>query len=268
MNLTHSFLDAIPLWGVFLVSLMTTFASIEFGFRMGKRKRRRLTGEEKVNTAPFATAALSLLAFMLAIVFGAVDSRVNEVKHVALNEANAIGSAFALADVLPEADRLEVQRLLYDYVTLLVEAAQNGTAERFEQAADQAGEIQNDLWSKAFESVARQPTPISALLLDSLDEVSDLYETRITLGIRYRLAGLVWIVLFGLAIVALTLGGYDNGLSRDRNLPAVTLSAAVAFSVVILMVVALDRPEQHLSATQAVLLDTREDIRHSMESRP
>jgi hypothetical protein len=106
MNVTE-LLDKIPLWGVFLASLMITFLSIEGGFLLGKRRRGRLPREEKIYTGPLATASLTLLAFMLAIVFGAVQSRFNELKHVGLDEANVIGTAFIRADLCP---RLTVPR--------------------------------------------------------------------------------------------------------------------------------------------------------------
>jgi hypothetical protein len=87
-------MDSMPLSGVFLASLIITFVSINLGFRMGQRTRGRLTGDEKAHTGPLAAASPSLLALMLAIVFGAAESRFSELKHVALDEANAIGTAF------------------------------------------------------------------------------------------------------------------------------------------------------------------------------
>jgi hypothetical protein len=96
--------------------LVIIFLSIEFGFHLGKRRLARLAGETKIRTEPVVAACLSLLAFMMAIVFGSVYSRFNELKHVVLDETNAIGTAFIRADLLPTADRAEVRRLLQDYV--------------------------------------------------------------------------------------------------------------------------------------------------------
>ena len=134
---------------------------------------------------------------------------------------------------------------------------------------DSADALHSELWSRGVEVADQQPTPISALFLASLNEVIDLHEKRITLGIYYRLPGIIWVVLFGLASLALAMGGYDGGLSGSRRIIAVTLSATVAFSVVLLLVVALDRPHQHLSSTsQAAMLDVQESMRRSMQSQP
>jgi hypothetical protein len=115
----------------------------------------------------------------------------------------------------------------------------------------------------------RHPTPVAALVVQSLNEVIDLHEKRITVGIHYRLPGIIWMTLYGVAFLALAMGGYDGGLSGSRRIITITLSTAVAFSVVLLLVVALDRPHQHLSSTsKTAMLDLQESIRRSMQSQP
>ncbi len=262
-------LDKMPLWGVFLASLMITFLSTEFGFRAGKRTQRILTGEQEIQASPFVAASLSLLAFMLAIAFGTVQSRVHDVKQVALDEANAIGTAYLRADLLPAAERAEIRQLLHDYVNLRIEAVEAGTQLPVDQVNDRAGAIQNVLWSRAVTFADQQPTPISALFVDSVNQLIDLYEVRITLTFGYRLPGIVWPVLTGVAILAMAMGGYATGLTGSRRFIAITLSAAMAFSVVLLLVVSLDRPHQHLARTTLpAMLDLQESIRSSMQSQP
>ena len=223
-------LDKIPLWGVFLASLTITFLSMEIGFRAGKWKQRRLTGEKEIQAGPFVAASLSLLAFMLAIVFGTVQSRVHDVKQVALDEANAIGTAYLRADLLPAAERAEIRQLLYDYVSLRIEAVEAGTQPQFEQASDRSEAIQIDLWSRAATFADQRPTPIAALVVASVNDLIDLYEMRIALAFRYRLPGIIWPVLFGVAFLAMAMGGYATGLTGSRQFIAITLSAALAFS--------------------------------------
>jgi hypothetical protein len=262
-------LDKIPLWGVFLASLTITFLSMEFGFRAGKRKRRSLTGEKEIQAGPFVAASLSLLAFMLAIAFGNAQSRVHEVKQVALDEANAIGTAYLRADLLPAAERAEIRQLLYDYVSLRIEAVEAGTQPQFEQASDRAEAIQINLWSRAATFADQRPTPIAALVVASVNDLIDLYEMRIALAFRYRLPGIIWPVLFGVAILAMAMGGYATGLTGSRQFIAITLSAASVFSVVLLVVVSLDRPQEHLERiTLPTMLDLQESIRSSMQSQP
>ena len=249
-------LDKMPLWGVFVVSIVITVLSIELGRRMGQRRREKSTGEKELQVGPFVAATLSLLAFMLAMTFNTVESRFNELKHVVLDEANVIGTVYLRADLLPETDRAEVRQLLHDYAALRVEAVDSGQAEQVERAIERSQELHGVLWSRATALAEQRPTPTSALFVQSVNELIDLHQTRITLGLRYRLPGVIWAVLMGLVVLAMAMGGFATGLSDSPRLVIVTLSAALAFSVVLMLAVSLDRPYHHLSdVTRAALTD-------------
>ena len=265
------FLDALPGGGIFLFTFAVAFLSIETGSYVGRRRLKKLASKEKVYARPIVAACLSLLAFMLAIVYSAVDFRFNELKHVVLDEANAIGTTFLRADLLPDTHRTEVRHLLRDYVDLRVEIAQSIEDDRdqIEQAVKKSEEIHNKLWSSAVSIAAQQPTPISALFVQSLNELIDMHEKRITVGVHHRLPVELWTMLYGLAILALMMGGYDSGLSGSRRVFAVTLTAAIAFSVVLTFVISLDRSHHRLSAPmQLVMIDVQESIHRSLQSNP
>jgi hypothetical protein len=72
-----------------------------------------------------------------------------------------------------------------------------------------------------------------------------------------------------MVFLAMAVGGYDIGVSGSRWVVTVTMAAAMAFSTVFTLVVALDRPEQHLStATQATMSSLQEDLRRSIQGSP
>jgi hypothetical protein len=263
------FFDGIPLAGVFFATLTCTFLSIEVGFLMGKWRRKGLPPEASVRTGPLASASLGLLAFMLAMVFSAVSSRFNELKHIGLDEANAIGTAFLRADLLDTADRAKIRHLLNDYVALRIEAVQDSSKEQIEEAIAKSEAIQSELWSTAVASALRQPTPTAALVVQSLNDVIDMHEKRITYSLYYRLPWIMWTMLYCLAILAMGIGGYDTGLSGSSRVTAITLSTALAFSVVFVLVISFDRPHLHMSrTTHDAMLDVQEDIRSSMQAEP
>ena len=259
-------LDRVPIWGVFAASLLITFLSMEIGFLLGRRRRRRLIAEERIHAGPLAPAALGLLAFLLAVTFASVSSRLNDLKQVGLDEANAIGTAYIRADLLPAADGAEARKLLRDYVTLRIEAVDSASEQNINQAIIESELIQSELWSKATAIAIRQPTPISALYVQSLNEVIDMHEKRITHTLHYRLPGLIWVVLYSLAILAMSIGGYDTGVSGSRRVTGITLPTALAFAVVLMLVIAIDRPHQHLSrVTYASLLDLQEEMHSDVQ---
>ena len=97
----------------------------------------------------------------------------------------------------------------------------------------------------------------------------ELHGRRIALAARYRLPGMVWGVLWILAILAMSIGGYEGGLSGTRRVIAFTLATALAFSVVVALMVAMNRPHQLWSeSTLAPMVLLQEDIQRSMGSQP
>jgi hypothetical protein len=262
-------LDKLSVWGIFLTLFVFIIMAIEFGLVLGKRKRASLGDEEKPHTGTIVAATLTMLAFMIAVVFSAVESRFDERKHIALEEANAIGTAYLRADLLPEAYRVDIQQLLYDYVSLRFQVTQDGGLEpKLEQAIDRSEVLQGEMWSIAVTLADQQPTPITALFVQSLNELIDTHQARITVGFHYRMQGSIWIMLYSLTILTLIMGGYETGLSaRHLGIPF-TILAALSFSIVLTLMVSLDQPWQHLSAvTQEALFDVQDSMRRSIQSR-
>ena len=70
--------------------------------------------------------------------------------------------------------------------------------------------------------------------------------------------GIFWIAPCGLTILAMIIGGYDAGLNSGRRSVTTLMSMALAFSLVMLLIVALDCPQQRLSeVNQAALVDVQ-----------
>jgi hypothetical protein len=59
---------------------------------------------------------LGLLAFLLAFTFGMAASRFELRRELVLDEANAIGTAYLRAALVPEPHRTEIRTFLRDYV--------------------------------------------------------------------------------------------------------------------------------------------------------
>jgi hypothetical protein len=266
---TTELLDKFPTWGLFLLSWLFTFLSIEIAFHLGHFRQGKLTSGKKIFTGPFVVASLSLSAFMIAIVFSTVHSRFNELKHIVLDEANAIGTVFIRADLLPQEDRQEIRELIQEYVNLRIDPTRGETKESIKLIIDRSEELQSELWSIAIAIAEQRPTPISALFVQSVNELIDMHEKRVTIGLHYRIAGKIWILLYGLTIITMAMGGYDTGQSGSRRSIPINLFAAAAFSLIFVLMITLDRPHQQLSTTtKAALIDLQEDVQRSMRLRP
>jgi hypothetical protein len=173
-----------------------------------------------------------------------------------LNEANAIGTTYLRAALLPEPHRTEIRNILREYTDVRLET---GQPEKIERAVRRSEEMHKRLWSQAVEVGQKKPDPIAALFIGSLNEVIDLHAKRVTAG-RSRIPGIIWVVLYLVMILSMETVGYYSGLNGTRRSLA-ELALILAFSAVMLLVADLDRPlEGLLKANQQPLIDLRNSI--------
>jgi hypothetical protein len=203
-------------------------------------------------------AALGLLAFMLAFTFGLAGSRFEDRRQVLLSEANAIGTTYLRAAMLPEPMRTETRNLLREYVDVRLEAVQQ--PDKLRAAVSRSEELHNQLWSVAVAVTEKDRSPITGLFVQSLNEMIDLHATRIMTGLRSRVPGMIWIVLSLLAILSMVMMGYHSGLANSRR-SIVVIGLIIGFALVLFLIADLDRPGQGtLRVSQQAMID----LRHSM----
>ena len=202
-------------------------------------------------------AGLGLLAFLLAFTFGMAASRFDTRRGLVLDEANAIGTTYLRAALLPEPHRTEIRTLLRDYVDLRLEAVQPGMSV---PARERSEELQSRLWAQAVVVAEKQPTPITGLFIQSLNEVIDLHAKRVTMGLRNRIPLTIWVALYSTAILAMAGVGYYSGLSSTTRSLA-TLALAIAFSGILCLIADLDRPQEGLlEVSQQAMVDLRKSL--------
>jgi len=250
-------LDALPLWGLFVAILVVVLLSVECGYRLGKYRRSRHEQEKEAPLGTMVGATLGLLAFILAFTFGLAANRFDTRRQVLLNEANAIGTTYLRAGMLPEGGE-QIRGLLRDYVRARLDAVRSGNvAEGVRRSED----IQQKMWSEAETVGEKTPNSIVVgLFVQSLNQMIDLHAERLQAGLRSRIPGAIWVGLFAVAALSLATMGYHAGLSGTRRSLA-TLAVAVTFSVVIELIADLDRPQEGvLRVSQQALLDVQQSM--------
>src|SRR4030095_8193479 len=139
-------LDLLPLWSILPLTIAISLLSVEFGYRLASYRLRHSQEEKESPVSGMAAGTLGLLAFMLAFTFGLAGSRFEDRRQVLLSEANAIGTTYLRAAMLPEPMRTETQNLLREYVDVRLEAIQPG---KLDQALKKSEELHKRLWSQA-----------------------------------------------------------------------------------------------------------------------
>ena len=256
MELT-GLLDPFPLWTIFAISVALALISVEAGYRLAQWRPRGSQEEKEAPVGGMAGAALGLLAFMLAFTFGMAASRYEDRRQALLAEANAIGTTYLRSKMLAEPMRTDAQNLLREYVDVRLEAVQPG---KLQQGIVKSEDLQNRLWSVAVAQAEKERTVITALFIQSLNEVIDLHAVRVMAGVRSRVPGMIWIVLYLLAVIAMVMMGYHAGLANSRRSIA-TIALVIGFSSVLYLIADLDRPGQGmLKVSQQMMIDLRKSM--------
>lgn len=253
-------LDSLPLGILFVATLAIVTLSVEAGYRLGRRRRRRSDQEKEAPVGAIVAATLGLLAFMLAFTFGLAAARFDARRMVVLEESNAIGTAYLRAGLLSEPHRTAIRGLLRNYVEVRLQGVATG---KVEEAISKSTELQHAIWSQATEVAAQDSRSIVAgLFIQSLNDVIDLHSKRVMLGLHNRIPELVWIALYFMAVLAMMALGYQEGLAGSRRTLAI-VPLAVTFSAVILLIADLDRPHEGLlRVSQRTMLELQQSLPH------
>jgi hypothetical protein len=256
------FLDLLPLWAVFGLTLAISVAQVEFGSCLARIVLRR--NPDKDPEGPLGAlvgSLLAMLAFFLAFTFGMAATRFDARKQLVLEEANAIGTTYLRAELLPSEPGAEVKRLLREYVDLRLGA----TTENFHEVLRRSSEIHGRLWEQVKSLVPlNMDGELRSLFIESLNEVIDLHQSRVTVGLEQRIPGTIWFALYVLSFLSMLAVGYQVGMSGVRRLWGTPIVAA-AFALVIGMIADIDRPGEGLIRVSQKPIA---DIRQSMQSRP
>lgn len=247
-------IDQIPLWAILLITTLILFTAAEIGFQLGKWRKRQSKDDEKAQAGTIMGAALGLLAFILAFTFGMAGSIHNARKSVLQEEANAIGTAYLRAQILPEPSSSKIKRLLKEYVDVRIKGAQS--EDFIKKAITRSEELINDLWVLSVNLAKENPGSIFiGLFVKSLNDVIDLHSKRLTIALRNRIPMSIEITLYCVAILAMTMMGYQAGLTGVRTLVP-RFALILAFASVMLLIVELDRPTKTIiNVSQQAMID-------------
>ncbi len=251
--------DSVPIWAVLLATIVLVFLAIEVGLRLGKTRRLQGGGKLEVSGA-MVGAAMGLLAFMLAFTFNGAAGRHDARKTLIIEEANAIETAWLRAGFLADPYRTDSRGLLRDYVDLRVKAAR-GEVE-IAEALRGSEALQEKMWALAVEVGQKNPASITAgLFIQSLNEVFDLHLKRVTVAIRNRVPPTTWITLYLLMAVGMAMMGAQLAQSGTRHF-GIELALAVSFSLVLLLITDLDRPQQgFITVSQQALTELQTKLK-------
>jgi hypothetical protein len=247
-------------WMVLVILVVVLLALSEFGWRVGlARSRAKLEKTKDGGSVP--TAVLTLLGLLLGFSFAMAVSRHETRRELVVQEANSIITTARRARLLPEPQADNVSRLLREYVALRIEAhRETQFSQRFAALRKSSADLHERLWNEVVAAAAKQPTPITASFIASLNETIDFEATRIAAK-RNHVPGAVWLLLLCVAGCGLWLTGWEAGIAGGHPFLARFLFPLL-IAVVIVLITDIDTPRGGLiTVDERPLLELNDSLK-------
>jgi len=243
--------------------LLGMLLSLEAGRRLGKRRLARDPEGARAGLGAVEGSLFGLLGLLVAFTFSGAAARFDHRRELIVQEANAVSTAWARLDMLPEEarsglrdlfrkyldSRLEVYRLMPD-ISATKDALATSTA------------LQKKIWNAASAACCTdEGRSITMLLLPALNEMFDVTTTRTAAAMQHP-PMIIFGMLFLLGLSCALLAGYGMASARERSWMHM-IGFALITAIAIYVILDLEYPRLGLirvDAADLLLLELRESM--------
>lgn len=215
---------------LFLFSLVLLWLSVQVGSLLA-RKMRPVGDEDRADLDLVINGTLTLLALIIGFSFSMAVSRYDQRKNYEEEEANAIGTEYVRADLLPASDAAQAKQLLRRYTEqrLLFYTVRDPLW--LDRINNNTTQLQNQMWSLVARAAGANPTAPAALVVSGMNDVLNrqgytqaAWWNRIPTG--------AWSLMIALAVCSTLLIGYVSHRKRTWMGSVLPLVLAVAFFLI------------------------------------
>jgi hypothetical protein len=223
---------------VFALAFFLLWLSTQIGSSF-LRRHRALGADVREDFGLIVSATLTLLGLIIGFSFSMAISRYDQRKNYEEEEANAIGTEYVRADLLPAADAARVRGLLRNYVDQRILFYKTRDQQQLRQINAATSRLQSELWSAVQTSATAQPTPVIALAVSGMNDVlnSQGY-TQAAWWNRIPLAA--WGLMAAIAICCNLLVGY--GARHAETEGTLLLVLPLVVSIAFFLIADIDSP--------------------------
>jgi hypothetical protein len=226
--------------------LLVSLAGITWvGLRLGRRRAGTGTEAYRAHVSAAQGSLLGLLALLMGFTFSMSLQRYDARSQALVEEANAIGTTWLRAGLLPEPVAAQTKALLRDYTHLRVEAGSISLDHAGDRAAvnTSAIAVQDQLWQQARQAAELDKSPVtSGLYIQALNGMIDAFGARDALLARH-VPELVLLLLYGTILLTGAVTGYACGLNGHRP-STVAHMFGLLIVLVAMIIIDVDRPRR------------------------
>jgi hypothetical protein len=223
---------------VFAVSFLALWLSTWIGTTYIRRNANLPQGTcEDIGTILAAT--LTLNALIIGFTFSMAAGRYEQRKTYEEAEANAIGTEYLRADLLPAAEAAKVRSLLRKYLEQRVLFYITRAEKPQQDIGTYTTQLQTQLWDAVRGVAQSQPTPVVALAVAGMNDV--LNSQGYTQASWWnRIPSAAWLLMASIAVIGNLLVGYDAVKSRTPR--TLLMVVPCILSISFLLIADLDSP--------------------------
>lgn len=229
-----SVVGTVVAFGIFIGILVCLI----LGRWFGQRSIARYGAVDVPNISSLEAAVFALLGLLIAFTFSGALSRFDIRRNQAVDEANAIGTAYLRVDLLPSSAQPALRETFRNYVDARIATYRvlpDIVAARRELARSQ--DLQREIWTQA---VAATRTPESRpdaelLVMPALNQMFDITAVRVV-ATQIHPPLIIYAMLIGLAFVSALLAGYQSASEKDYDWAhKIGFAGMIAFTVYVIL---------------------------------
>jgi Protein of unknown function (DUF4239) len=183
-----------------------------------------------------------LVSLLLGFTLTMAASRFVERRSLVVDEAIALDSAYMRADMLPDPYRQHAKELLREYIDTRLELDGDGTdSARASATLNHSRRLQESLWQDAAAVAKSNPTAITAVYLNALNETIDLHEKRVA-SFENRIPLPIWYLILAVSLIAV----FTRGSTLNSRFWLTLILVPVTIAIVVSLIADLDTPSRGL----------------------
>jgi hypothetical protein len=263
--LTFEIID-LALIGACVAALI--FFGILLSLKLGRWLGRRDDGGDAAahrGIGSLEGTVFALLGLLVAFTFAGALARFDVRRAQAVDEANAIDTAWMRVDVLPLEAQPKLRESFRRYVDSRIATDRKlpNVAEA-RQELERSQQLQGEIWARAVAATSMPGVRPGAdlVLLPALNQMFDITTIRVT-ATQMHPPLIIYVMLTGFALVAALLAGYQTAAEEERDrIHRVGFATIMAFTVYVIL--DLEYPRLgfvRIDAIDKVLMDVRDGMK-------
>jgi hypothetical protein len=180
---------------------------------------------------------LTLLGLIIGFTFSMAVSRYDQRKNLEEQEANAIGTEYVRADLLPASDAVKVRALLKSYLNQRLLHYETRSSQRLRQIVAETARLQTEMWSAVAIPGAAQLSPVTALTISGMNDVLNS-QGYTQAAWRNRIPIAAWALMAMISIYCNFLVGY----SAHGKRAFLFLILPIALAISLFLIADIDSP--------------------------